>query len=79
VLLKSLETLPVRVRAQCASAAEIAAALEGKPGVLRVLFCGSKDHPQAELGRRQMSGGGQVITFEVDGGKRAAFRFLNAL
>jgi O-succinylhomoserine sulfhydrylase len=79
VLLKSLETLPVRVRAQCASAAEIAAALEGKPGVLRVLFCGSKDHPQTELARRQMSGGGQVITFEVDGGKRAAFRFLNAL
>jgi len=79
VLLKSLETLPVRVRAQCAAAAEIAAALEGKPGITRVLYCGSTNHPQAELARRQMSGGGQVITFEVAGGKEAAFRCLNAL
>jgi len=79
VLLKSLETLPVRVRAQCAAAAEIAAVLGGKPGITRVLYCGSKSHPQAELARRQMSGGGQVVTFEVDGGKEAAFRFLNAL
>lgn len=79
VLLKSLETLPVRVRAQCAAAAEIAAALEGKPGITRILYCGSKSHPQAELARRQMSGGGQIVTFEVEGGKAAAFRFLNAL
>jgi len=79
VLLKSLETLPVRVRAQCAAAAEIAAALEGKPGISRVLYCGSPKHPQAELARKQMSGGGQVVTFDVEGGKEAAFRFLNAL
>lgn len=79
VLLKSLETLPVRVRAQCAAAVEIAAALEGKPGISRVLYCGSASHPQAELARRQMSGGSQVVTFEVAGGKEAAFRFLNAL
>ncbi len=79
VLLKSLETLPVRVRAQCAAAAEITAALEGKPGITRILYCGSKSHPQAELARRQMSGGGQIVTFEVEGGKAAAFRFLNAL
>ena len=79
VLLKSLETLPVRVRAQCAAAAEIAAALEGKPGITRILYCGSKTHPQAELARRQMSGGSQIVTFEVEGGKAAAFRFLNAL
>jgi O-succinylhomoserine sulfhydrylase len=79
VLLKSLETLPVRVRAQCAAAAEIVVALEGKPGIKRVLYCGSKNHPQAELARKQMSGGGQIITFEVEGGKAAAFRFLNAL
>jgi O-succinylhomoserine sulfhydrylase len=79
VLLKSLETLPVRVRAQCAAATEIAEALEGKPGITRVLYCGSKSHPQAELARRQMSGGSQIVTFEVEGGKAAAFRFLNAL
>ncbi len=79
VLLKSLETLPVRVRAQSAAAAEIAGTLEGKPGISRVLYCGSKNHPQAELARRQMTGGSQIITFEVEGGKEAAFRFLNAL
>jgi O-succinylhomoserine sulfhydrylase len=79
VMLKSLETLPVRVRAQCAASAEIAAALEGKAGISRVLYCGSQSHPQAELARRQMSGGGQVVTLEVEGGKEAAFRFLNAL
>jgi O-succinylhomoserine sulfhydrylase len=79
VLLKSLETLPVRVRAQCASAADIARNLGGKAGISRVLYCGSETHPQAELARRQMSGGGQIVTFEVEGGKAAAFRFLNAL
>jgi O-succinylhomoserine sulfhydrylase len=79
VLLKSLETLPVRVRAQCATAAGIATALGGKAGIRRVLYCGSETHPQVELARRQMSGGGQVVTFEVEGGKEAAFRFLNAL
>jgi O-succinylhomoserine sulfhydrylase len=79
VLLKSLETLPVRVRAQCESAARIAATLTGKAGISRVLYCGSETHPQAALARRQMSGGGQIITFDVEGGKRAAFAFLNAL
>jgi O-succinylhomoserine sulfhydrylase len=79
VLLKSLETLPVRVRAQCASAADIARNLGGKSGIARVLYCGSETHPQAALARRQMSGGGQVVTFEVEGGKPAAFRFINAL
>jgi O-succinylhomoserine sulfhydrylase len=44
-----------------------------------VLYCGREDHPQAALARRQMTGGGQVVTFELAGGKPAAFRFLNAL
>jgi O-succinylhomoserine sulfhydrylase len=79
VLLKGLETLPVRVRAQCASAAEIADHLADQPGVERVLYCGRADHPQVELAKRQMTGFGQVVTFEIAGGKAAAFRFLNAL
>jgi O-succinylhomoserine sulfhydrylase len=79
VLLKGLETLPVRVRAQCAAAAEIADYLAAQPGIARVLFCGRPDHPQVGLARQQMSGFGQVVTFELEGGKRAAFRFLNAL
>src|SRR6478672_144037 len=52
VLLKGLETLPVRVRAQCASAAEIADHLADQPGVERVLYCGRADHPQVELAKR---------------------------
>ena len=79
VLLKGLETMPLRVHAQCATAARIADWLADKPEVSRVLYCGRADHPQAELIRKQMSSGGQVVTFEIAGGKPAAFRFLNAL
>jgi O-succinylhomoserine sulfhydrylase len=79
VLLKGLETLPLRVHAQCATATKIADWLAERPEVSRVLYCGRADHPQAELIRKQMSGGGQVVTFEIAGGKPAAFRLLNAL
>jgi O-succinylhomoserine sulfhydrylase len=79
VMLKGLETLPVRLRAQCETAARIADHVAGKPGIVRTLYCGRSDYPQAALARRQMSGFGQVVTFEVEGGKPAAFRFLNAL
>jgi len=79
VMLKGLETLPVRVKAQTATAARIADHLAGKPGVARVLYCWSPDHPQADIARRQMTGGGQMVSFEVDGGKAGAFRFQNAL
>lgn len=79
VILKGFETLPIRVKAQCSSAAMIADHLAGLPGIERVLYPGRADHPQAALARRQMSGGGQIVTFDVAGGKAAAFRFLNAL
>ncbi len=79
VMLKSLETLPLRVRAQCETATRMADHLAGKSGVKRVLFCGRPDHPQAALARRQMTGPSQVIAFEIDGGKQTAFRFLNSL
>lgn len=79
VMLKGLETLPVRVRAQCESARIVADHLAKHRAVTRVLYCGRPDHPQAELARRQMTAGGQVVTIELAGGKPAAFRFLNAL
>jgi O-succinylhomoserine sulfhydrylase len=80
VMLKGLETLPLRIRAQCASAATIADHLAGKRGAVeRVLYPGRADHPQAAIAKAQMSGGGQVVTFELAGGKAATFRFLNAL
>jgi O-succinylhomoserine sulfhydrylase len=79
VMLKGLETLPLRVRAQCETAARMADHLRKARHIKRVMFCGSPDHPQAALAARQMTGSGQVVTFEVDGGKAEAFRFLNAL
>jgi O-succinylhomoserine sulfhydrylase len=81
VMLKGLETLPLRVRAQSDSAARIADHLAARVGggITRVLYPGRADHPQAELARRQMSGGSTLVSFELTGGKAQAFRFLNAL
>jgi O-succinylhomoserine sulfhydrylase len=79
VMLKGLETVPVRVQAQTGTAAKVADHLTAQLGVSRVLYCGHRDHPQADVARRQMTGGGQIVTFEVSGGKAAAFRFQNAL
>jgi len=78
VLLKSLETLPVRVNQQMQSATRLSDYLAGKPVVLRVLYPTRKDHPQYELAQKQMRGGGTVFSFEL-ANKQAAFRFANAL
>jgi O-succinylhomoserine sulfhydrylase len=67
------------VRAQCETAVKIADHMAGQKGMAQVLFCGRPDYPQAALAKRQMSGPGTLVTFEVEGGKAAAFRFLNAL
>ena len=79
VMLKSLETLPIRVAAQCASAEKIATHLLKTKGVAKVMYCGLPDHPQADIIKRQMKGGGQVVCIVLDGGKAEAFRFQNAL
>ncbi|QFS84072.1 O-succinylhomoserine sulfhydrylase [Roseivivax sp. THAF40] len=79
VLLKGLETIDLRVRAQNANAEEIAAALSDNPHLSRVLYPGLESHPQHALAVRQMGAGGTMIAFEVKGGKEAAFRFMNAL
>jgi len=79
VMLKGLETLPIRVKAQCETAARLAELLAQSKGVTQVLYPGRADHPQAALAARQMPGGGQMVTFEVEGGKAGAFRCLNAL
>jgi len=78
-LLKGLETLDLRVRAQSAAALEIAQFLEGQAGVNRVLYPGLDSHPQIDLARRQMTGGSTILSFDLEGGKDRAFRFLNAL
>jgi O-succinylhomoserine sulfhydrylase len=79
VMLKSLETVELRCRAQADAAQRIAEALEGQAGVARVLFPGLPSHPQHALARDQMEAGGTVIAFEIDGGQAAAFRMLDAL
>lgn len=78
-LLKGLETLPIRIRQQTESAARIADHLAGHPAVSRILYPGRKDHPQAEIVARQMSGGSTLICFDVKGGKDKAFALLNGL
>ncbi len=78
VMLKGLETLPLRVGQQTASAARIADFLAEQKGVTKVLYPFRKDHPQAELARRQMSGGGTLVSFFLES-KEAAFKLANAL
>jgi len=80
VILKGLETLPLRLRAMCAAAAEIADWLATRPEVARVLYPHRADHPQAALAKRLMpEAGGSLVTFDLAGGKDAAFRFCDAL
>ena len=79
VLLKGLETLGVRVRAQTETAGKIADALASHPKISRLIYPGRADHPQAELVKKQMRAGSTLVGFEVKGGKAGAFRCLNAL
>jgi O-succinylhomoserine sulfhydrylase len=79
VLLKGLETLGVRVRAQTETAARIADVLASHPKISRLVYPGRADHPQAALVKKQMRGGSTLVGFEVKGGKQGAFRVLNEL
>jgi O-succinylhomoserine sulfhydrylase len=79
VMLKSLETLPVRVAEEDRSAAKIADFLAGHANVARVVYPGRADHPQRAVAAKQMSGGGTLVAFEVAGGKAEAFAVADAL
>jgi O-succinylhomoserine sulfhydrylase len=79
VLLKGLETLAVRVRAQTETAAKVADTLATHPKISRLVYPGRADHPQAALVKKQMRAGSTLVGFEVKGGKAGAFRCLNAL
>ena len=79
VLTKGLETMSLRVERQSASALRIARWLEPHRRVARVVYPYLESHPQHELARKQMSAGGTVVTFEVEGGKKEAFAVLDAL
>lgn len=79
VLLKGLETLPVRVARQIETAKMIADALATEARVTRLLYPGRSDHPQAALIAKQMTGPSTLVAFDVEGGQEGAFRFMNAL
>ncbi|MCZ6522450.1 MAG: O-succinylhomoserine sulfhydrylase [Alphaproteobacteria bacterium] len=79
LLLKGLETLELRVERQSATALSLAERLGGHPAVRRVLYPGLASHPQFALASEQMSGAGTVFSFDLAGGKEAAFTLLNAL
>ena len=77
--LKSLETLDLRMRQHCENAAKVADFLASQRKVSKVLYPFRADHPQHNLARAQMEAGGGIVAFEVEGGKKAAFQFSNAL
>lgn len=79
IMLNGLTTMDLRVRAQADSAATIAKAMQGHPGLSRVIYPGLPDHPQHELAMAQMGSGGTMIALEVQGGKEAAFATLDRL
>jgi O-succinylhomoserine sulfhydrylase len=79
VLVKGLETLALRVEHQCGAAKRMAELLAGHRTVARTLYPHLPSHPQYDIARRQMTAGGTVVSFELKGGKAAAFAFMNAL
>lgn len=80
VMLKGLETIDLRVRAQAETAQKLAEALDGHAKLERTLYPGLKSHAQNDLVQRQLGGkGGTVLSLDIKGGQAAAFRFLNAL
>ncbi len=77
VLLKGLETLAVRVERQTASAAKLADYLAGHKKIKRLVYPGRADHPQADIVKKQMSAGSNLIAFEVKGNRAGAFKMAN--
>ncbi|HEY3075881.1 MAG TPA: O-succinylhomoserine sulfhydrylase [Burkholderiales bacterium] len=78
VILKGLETLELRMQAHSAAALELARWLEGHGAVGRVFYPGLESHPQHALAKRQQKAGGAVLSFEVKGGREAAWRVIDA-
>jgi O-succinylhomoserine sulfhydrylase len=79
VLLKGVETLPLRVRQMTESAAKVADFLGNHPKVARVIYPHHPSHPQYALAKRQMGAGSTLVAFELKGGQGAAFTLSDAL
>jgi O-succinylhomoserine sulfhydrylase len=79
VMLKALETFSLRVARQTENATKIAAFLEGHPKIAQVIYPGSPSHPQADVCKKQMTGGSTMLAIEVKGGRDGAFAAMNGL
>jgi len=79
IMLKGLETLELRVRAQTDSALAVIRAVQDHPALARAIYPGHESHPQFDLCRAQMGKGGTVLSLDLKGGQKAAFAFVNAL
>jgi O-succinylhomoserine sulfhydrylase len=77
VFLKGLETLSLRMQAHCRAAGLLAEWLQRQPGVKRVFYPGLASHPQHALAARQQTGFGGIISFELDGGRAAAWKLID--
>ena len=77
VFLKGLETLQLRMRAHSAATLQLAQWLETQPAIERVYYPGLPSHPQHELAQRQQSGFGGIVSFELRGGREAAWRLID--
>jgi O-succinylhomoserine sulfhydrylase len=77
VILKGLETLRIRIEAQSAAALELARWLEAQPRIERVFYPGLPSHPQHALAMKQQKNGGGIVSFEVKGGKDAAWKVVD--
>ena len=77
IFLKGMETLKVRMDAHCANALELSRWLEAQPNVARVFYPGLPSHPQHALALKQQKSGGGIVSFEVKGGKAAAWRVID--
>ncbi len=79
VILKSIETFPLRIERHCQNALKVAQFLENHKNIQKVIYPGLKSHPQYEIAQKQMKNGGAMLAFEVKGGKDDAFKFMNGL
>jgi O-succinylhomoserine sulfhydrylase len=77
IILKGLETLGIRMQAQSAAALELARWIEKQPGVERVYYPGLPSHPQHALALKQQKSGGGIVSFDVKGGREAAWRIVD--
>lgn len=77
--IKGLETLDLRMKAHSASALELANWLQEQDAVNKVFYAGLPSHPQHELAKKQQSGFGGIIAFEIKGGKADAWKLINTL